>query len=95
MNYYPGGRIWCEPASSREHSRGLELYSLGMRAKRAEARKKALATNTGFWPDPSEVTLCCFQRYISRKHVHKLYLTRNEDKHRKRPVYCLSALSFP
>ena len=54
-------------------SRGLELYSLGMRAKRAERQEKklsralALATNTGFWKDPSEVILCCFQRYISRK----------------------------
>ena len=55
------------PESGMEHSRGLELYSLGMRAKRAEARKKALATNTGFWNDPSEGLLCCFQRYISRK----------------------------
>ena len=26
-----------------DHSRGLELYSLGMRAKRAEARKKGLS----------------------------------------------------
>ena len=26
-----------------------------------------LATNTGFWNDPSEGLLCCFQRYISRK----------------------------
>ena len=31
------------PHDPVDHSRGLELYSLGMRAKRAEARKKELA----------------------------------------------------